>query len=303
MMICHQARIRRATARQVRRPRLASLAGCRVEPIGREEARALIEAHEYLGTLGSTSARYGLRAPDGELLGVAAFGRATGTHGLDVCGPEHARQAIVLQRGACVSWAPLHAASYLITRACRLAHRDYGWTIVVAYADPLAGEIGTVYQACSWRYLGQGVGRRQPRQEWRKPGETRWRSSRILHHVGLVGPDSATRARRLGWVSRSRPAKHKYLMTLGPDRDQLAALALKRLGLDAWPRYPRRLAMRENPGRTRRRQQARLGLVCQKCGAALVVFRSHARYCSVRCRVAASRGRPKVLPLASVSAA
>jgi hypothetical protein len=56
-------------------------------------------------------------------------------------------------------YAPRNAASYLISRACRLAQREHGWTVFYAYADPDAGEIGTIYQALGWDYIGQGAGR------------------------------------------------------------------------------------------------------------------------------------------------
>ena len=38
--------------------------------------------------------------------------------------------------------------------AVKLAHKEHGWEIFYAYADPEAGEIGTVYQASNWKYLG-----------------------------------------------------------------------------------------------------------------------------------------------------
>src|SRR5262245_36100549 len=50
-----------------------------------------------------------------------------------------------------------HSASYLISRALRLARQDHGWKLYFAYSDPVAGEIGVVYQAANFIYLGQGV--------------------------------------------------------------------------------------------------------------------------------------------------
>ena len=46
----------------------------------------------------------------------------------------------------------------MISNACKLAAKEFGWRIFYAYADPTAGEIGTVYQACNWLYLGIGAG-------------------------------------------------------------------------------------------------------------------------------------------------
>jgi hypothetical protein len=33
--------------------------------------------------------------------------------------------------------------------------RDSQHKILIAYSDPAAGEIGTIYQACNWVYIGQ----------------------------------------------------------------------------------------------------------------------------------------------------
>jgi hypothetical protein len=147
-----------------------------VEAIPRAEAREVILRYEWLGTMGSAStATYGLRAPAGELLGVSVFGWNSSVQARDICGREHRELAVSLERGACVHYAPPHAASFLISRAVKLATADHGWRIFYAYADPAAGEIGTVYQACNWLYLGQGVGRSHStgdhanRQDWLIP--------------------------------------------------------------------------------------------------------------------------------------
>jgi hypothetical protein len=66
---------------------------------------------------------------------------------------EYADRLLQLQRGACVHWAHHHAASRLI--AYSLAEEEKrGTRIVVAFSDPAAGEIGTVYQATNWLYCG-----------------------------------------------------------------------------------------------------------------------------------------------------
>jgi hypothetical protein len=55
---------------------------------------------------------------------------------------------ITLARGACVPWAHPHAASKLIRRSMDLLPERY--KIVTASVDRLAGEIGTIYQACGF---------------------------------------------------------------------------------------------------------------------------------------------------------
>lgn len=278
-MIAHQAVIRKAKARETRRPRLTTLAGCTVEPVSLTEARVLIEAFEYLGTMNNRPrAVYGLRSPTGELLGVASFGSPMGNLGVG---------AIALERGACVPWAPKDAASYLISRAVKLAHAEHAWHTFAAYADPEAGEMGTIYQALNWRYVGQGVGHSGARIVWKKPGTDRWVDERHLRRSGFRGKGASDRARAAGWESSTLPAKHKFCTFVGPDARTLEAAMLERLGLEAWPKAPRRPS--HNRARTRRRQKTRRGATCAVCSVTLSATRSHARTCSIKCRVRAHR--------------
>jgi len=138
----------------------------------------------------------------------------------NICGPEHIAKAVCLARGACVSHAPENAASFLISRAIKLAHADHGWTIFFAYADESAGELGSVYQACSWHYLGRGLGRApgRARENFRRPD-------------GSIVSERALRALYLskrevladGWLVIKVPSKHKYVTFVGPKAKALRA--------------------------------------------------------------------------------
>ena len=59
---------------------------------------------------------------------------------------------ILLSRGACVHWAHPHSASKLITSSMKMLPKKY--KVVTATVDELAGEIGTIYQACNFHYIG-----------------------------------------------------------------------------------------------------------------------------------------------------
>lgn len=204
-----------------------SLDGCQVVPITSAEAASVILVYEWLGTLGRAAATYGLRAPDGELLGVACFGWPSAPESRDICGREYRDVAVCLERGACVHWAPANAASFLITNATKAASRDHSWDIFYAYADPEAGEIGTVYQACNWLYIGQGVGRTpgRPREYWVRPDGSEV-SSRTLRHKAMKKAD----AEAAGWVRVPKHPKHKYVTFSGS--------ASRRRTLSAALRYP-----------------------------------------------------------------
>lgn len=207
------------------RPPLLSTDGCHVKEIARAEAEPFILRYEWLGTMGRSSVAYGLRAPDDELIGVAAFGWSAGIRSRDICGQHYRDLAICLERGACSHRAPPNAASFLIARAAKLAAQDGGFRIFYAYADPEAGEIGTVYQACNWLYIGEGVGRghRHPlRQDWMIPEEgNKIIASRTLRNRGVL----ITQAKAMGWIPVYRHPKHKYVHFVGArgERRQLMA--------------------------------------------------------------------------------
>ena len=59
---------------------------------------------------------------------------------------------ILLSRGVCIHWAHEHSASKLITSSIKMLPEKY--KIITATVDDLAGEIGTIYQACNFHYVG-----------------------------------------------------------------------------------------------------------------------------------------------------
>jgi hypothetical protein len=158
-MKCHQRVIREEAAIEQPRPVPDSLEGFRVLQIPHYEAEPIIMKYEWLGTMASFPvATYGLMSPDNELHGVACFGRGMGTNAGKLTTAEGAKP-ICLERGACVHWSHPHAPSKLVAGACRQMHLDHGYNVFFAYSDREAGEVGTIYQACNWIYLGRSPGR------------------------------------------------------------------------------------------------------------------------------------------------
>jgi hypothetical protein len=244
--ICFQREMREHEAASNPRP-VDTEINYTVEAISRKEAKEFILRYEWLGTVGRPLARYGARNSAGELAAVALFGRPAvgGTNGAAlICGEAYRPYVIALERGACSHWAHPHTASWFIPRACRMAAQDYGWKIFYAYSDPEAGEIGTVYQACNWIYIGQSPNRLlngKPRdrcyfrrRDWAK---NRWISDKAFFaHRGL------TMAHVLSgeWVREFRPAKHKYVHIEGTWREGRGPERSERLLL-------RRLLSLKNP--------------------------------------------------------
>lgn len=179
---CYQRVIRERMAQQPEhdleeKRRLAGdLKNAVVREISYEEAKNVILSNEWLGNMGTTEFSFGLYFGE-YLAGVECFGRTAGTNvNASVCGSEHAEKVTTLSRGCCVHWADLlrkssdgrihggAAASFSISEACRQMAKK-GYNIFVAYGDPLANEVGTVYQAANWLYLGMTT----PAEKFRTP--------------------------------------------------------------------------------------------------------------------------------------
>ena len=204
-----QRSIREAEAERDPRPTLPKLDGAQVREVILERGRAaaLILRYEWLGNIGNPQKVYGLWL-DGDLLGAVTFGWPAGVESRDICGQDHRGLAICLERGACVHYSPRNSASFLIRRATKRMWLEHGYQIFYAYADPMAGEIGTVYQAVGWEYIGQGPGHgNRDRWYFRNPANGRWITSKSFYQRGLKKAEALAD----GWEFEQRPPKHKYI--------------------------------------------------------------------------------------------
>lgn len=91
---------------------------------------------------------------DGVLAGACVFAERPGSNLLSHATSDVPADALYLARGACVHWAHPHAASWFLTRVGRLLAP----CSIIAYSDPATGEVGTIYQALGWWFLGAAVG-------------------------------------------------------------------------------------------------------------------------------------------------
>ncbi len=218
--IAHQRLMREREAELDPRAVAASLAGYSVEVISRAAAEPLILRYEWLRTMGQAHTFIGLLSPDRDLQGVAAFGPGPAGDIRKLLGGP----ALCLERGCCCHYSPPNSASFLISEGCKLVYRLTGITLFHGYGDPHAGEFGSVYQACNWVFLGQGLNGRagKTRRYFMLPpgadpsDPSVWKSTRCLRRNGqrMTFAD-ATRA---GWTIASRSAKFVYAMNYGRDR-------------------------------------------------------------------------------------
>lgn len=216
-MKCHQRTIREQTSEPA--PPIALVKdNARVQLIDKATAASVILKYEWLGTMPAcTNVACGLFFGSW-LAGVEVFtqGKAGGNYTFNK------RPAICLSRGACVSWAPCWAASYLIRKSLLLLDASK-WHYVIAYSDSEAGEIGTVYQACGFVCTGL-----TENSYWLDPEGKRWdrslhrNRSRIIKQgvLSVVGhKERKARMEQEGWrLVRKGAARWRYLEALGRGR-------------------------------------------------------------------------------------
>ncbi len=116
------------------------------------EHRAFIERYEWLGTVGYAPKWVFTARHNGLLGAVVMIGEPVAYSTL---GPEFEAQ---IQRGATASWTPKNLGSRIIMFACRWMVQNTSKRLFIGYSDPEANEIGTIYQACNFEYVGGWYG-------------------------------------------------------------------------------------------------------------------------------------------------
>lgn len=232
----HQRVIRdRLAAEDTAPPRELDIGKAVVRPIARAEASAVIERYEWLGTMPLSRFHFGIFF-DGELGGVVVYGDEYGAN-LGVWNRYGFEGKIIgLLRGACTHWAHPHTASKLIRRSMDLLPPQY--TVVTATVDADAGEIGTVYQAAGFNYVGtmRAGGRSLTRVSGKAVSE------RTMQR--LAGTQGARALARLGFDTISVPRRARYFAFVGDryerERNRAAIAHLIKS-------YPKRLPPTEAP--------------------------------------------------------
>lgn len=122
------------------------------------EIKRFIERHEWLGKLPARpTQRFTARLRStGALAGVVVM--ATPNAFSHLLGKANRDKEKLIARGASISWAPKNLASWLVASSVRWMVQNTGYRIFTAYSDPEAKELGTIYQAMNWIYLGQTSG-------------------------------------------------------------------------------------------------------------------------------------------------
>lgn len=121
-----------------------------------KEIKEFIERHEWLGKMPmSITHRFTARWKN-ILVGVIVM--ATPNAFSNLLGVKYKNKEKLIARGACISWSPKNSASWLLMRSIKWMVKNSDFRIFTAYSDPEAKELGTIYQACNFYYLGQRFG-------------------------------------------------------------------------------------------------------------------------------------------------
>ena len=192
---------------------------------------------------------------DGHLAGVIVM--ATPNTFSNLLGREHRDKEKLISRGACISWSPRNLASALIMFSIRWMVKNSSYRFFTAYSDPDARELGTIYQACNFIYLGKNSGARFKYFD-RQQSERGWFNDRLFRkctsyksYANKLGIDwhpnwnkrdvilwhnipnevaqrlkEASRAHQNGCEKLFVPKKHKYVYILGANKKKQKSCAV-----------------------------------------------------------------------------
>jgi len=130
-----------------------------VNVVNKEERiklKKFIERHEWLGNLSQyTTHWFGCYHKD-QIAGVILFNMPNAFS--KVLGDDTKDLERLISRGACISWSPKNLASSFLMWCINWMVKNTKYRLFVAYSDPTAKELGTIYQACNFYYMGQTAG-------------------------------------------------------------------------------------------------------------------------------------------------
>jgi hypothetical protein len=261
--MCHQYKIRLQTLEEDLKNGLPNNTNIKDFVLNQEllsaEHKNFIKRYEWLGTIGYR-VRYVFTARYKGILGAVIMMANPNAYMFDK------NLEALIQRGACASWTPKNLGSRLVMFACNWMVKNTTKRIFTAYADPIANEYGTIYQACNFDYLGNKFGGTKQFLlndkwvtsqhlnrtaefkkiakllgiEWQK----KWCKTNGYKDLSIIPKEIVQQIRTYGKTlfrtlpTRKVPHKGKYVLLLGKDRRETKQLQK----LKTWKKidYPKR---------------------------------------------------------------
>jgi hypothetical protein len=115
-----------------------------------------IKRHEFLGNLSQFTTHWFACYYNEILAGVILMNMPNAFSKL--LGENTPKLERLISRGACISWSPKNLASSFLMWCINWMIHNTQYRLFTAYSDPSAKELGTIYQACNFYYLGQNAG-------------------------------------------------------------------------------------------------------------------------------------------------
>jgi hypothetical protein len=198
-----------------------------VKRVNRKTAESVILKYEWLGTLPNCSIYYGIffGLYCAGITSVLVGGGGANLNSWKEFNLSSHNKLAYLPRGANVHWSPPGANSKLVSWTCKLLSKDTDAKIVIAYSDSDAGEIGTIYQACNWVYIGKGSSTNQfvsPQgriYDQKLPYDLARRSGFVF-----ARKDAVKELRSNGWTEQKSNPKGRYVYVLDKSDKKLIAL-------------------------------------------------------------------------------
>ena len=120
------------------------------------EIRDFLRTYEWLQSVGVSAKWCFTMRLKGYLAGVQILNEPAAYSRL--LGPETMKWECLIQRGATVSWAHQHLGSKMLMASIRWMVQNTEKRLFVGYSDTSAREVGVLYQACNFKYLGHKFG-------------------------------------------------------------------------------------------------------------------------------------------------
>lgn len=115
-----------------------------------------IKRHEFLGNLSQFTTHWFACYYNEILAGVILMNMPNAFSKL--LGENTPKLERLISREACISWSPKNLASSFLMWCINWMIHNTQYRLFTAYSDPSAKELGTIYQACNFYYLGQNAG-------------------------------------------------------------------------------------------------------------------------------------------------
>jgi len=215
-----------------------------------KEAKEFIVKHEWLGKMGLYPTHIFTARYKGILAGVVIMDMPNAFSKL--LGEDTRKIERLISRGACISWSPKNLASALISYSMKWMVEHTRFRLFVAYSDVEAKELGTIYQASNFYYIGRSSGAAKQYQvedgSWKSDRYFRSRSvyKKKAIEGGIDWQESWQKDSNILWNNipdnieleirglskkymlfcpvKTIPKKHKYCFVLGKNKGETRQL-------------------------------------------------------------------------------